>query len=203
MSSAAPLSCVITNGGPLILLPRQLVEAWRGVLPPLGVTVPEGWEWGDGGVVCDYDRAGTPPDDVVRLGDSHGTWTVAVAGSTALVLEGEVGTTAVAWKGGLVVIRDAQVETEDGALAILAAVDDGEWHASSMSLDLTHGGLSMFDAAYAGVERHDADGGLLEAELAPDTYRVLFAARCDRVTLVRLVRVGQEGGGAGARVTIT
>jgi len=53
VSHAAPLSCVITNGGQLFLLPRQPVDDWRGVLPPLGVTVPDGWEWGDGGVVCD------------------------------------------------------------------------------------------------------------------------------------------------------
>jgi hypothetical protein len=194
---------VITNGGPLVVLPRELVSVWRGTLPPLGVAVPEGWEWGSGDIVCDYDRACTPAGDSLCPGDAYDTWSVPVSDGAALVLDGEVGTTAIPWKGGLVVLRDAHVETEAEAAALVLAVDEGAWTPSPWVLDLSHGGLSMFDAAYAGSERESADGGLLEAELAPNTYRVLIAAPRDRLTLIRLLCVRDGERGPPARVTIT
>jgi len=64
-------------------------------------------------------------------------------------------------------------------------------------------GLNIFDAVYLGIERQDVDGGLLEVELVPDHYRVIFAAPRDRLTLIRLAGVREGGERPRARVTIT
>ena len=75
-------------------------------------------------------------------------------------------------------------------------------------LELALGGLSVFDAAYAGFERAGADGGLLEAELRPGRYDVAFAnpniPSGDRVTLIRLLAPDTQAGWHGRTgVTIT
>lgn len=68
------LPCVITTGGPLIALPRELLSSWRDALPA------------DGGAVlgCDYDRACDEPSDAVTIGDSFGTWAVDVGDGLGL-----------------------------------------------------------------------------------------------------------------------
>jgi hypothetical protein len=202
MASSSPLGWVITNGGPLIGLPAEIVDMWRGTDPPLGAVVPEGSTWGDGVVVCDYDRACDPPADAVTVGDSHSTWLVAVGARLALVLDGEVATTAIAAPGGIVLLRDASVDTVEDAEALLASVGEPAWHASPLSISLDDGRLSIFDAAYPGVDRGHADGGVLEAALLPGTYHLSFASPRDRMTLIRLTADPARPGSPAARVVI-
>ena len=107
-----PLACVVTNGGPLIALPRGAAAAWRGTSPPLDAEVPPGWTWGDGIVCCDYDRACDPPERSFEIDDSFSTWPIAVGDSVALVLDGEIGTTAVQRRFGVVIVRDCGLMSE-------------------------------------------------------------------------------------------
>jgi hypothetical protein len=192
---ADPLGCVITNGGPLIAVPIEHVAAWRGVSPPLGATVPEGWTWESGGVVCDYDRACTWPEEAISSDDGAATWDLPVGAGRALVLDGEVQTSAVPAEDGVVLVRNAGLATRAEVLALVAGV--AEWRPSPFSLDLAQGRLCVFDAAYAGAERADAEGGVLEADLVPGRYRVMIAWPAEPagacVTLVRLTGPKQPG----------
>lgn len=189
-----PLACVVTNGGPLIAIPGELLGAWRGVLPPDGAVVPTGWTWGDGGIVCDYDRACDPPTDPASVGDSYGTWTVQVGQREALVLEGECPTTALRWDDGLVIVRDVGLATYGDVLAMIAEVPESGWLQTAFALELEGGSVFIFDSAYGGLESDDADGGVLEATLASGTYRVHVAVprAGERTTLVRLVGLPQS-----------
>lgn len=194
-----PLPCIVTNGGPLIVLPRELLHAWQGVLPPPGTATPPGWTWGDGGIVCDYDRACDPPDEAIAVEDSFQAWTVSVGERRALVLDGECSTTALRWDDGLVVVRDVELSSEAEALAMIAKVAESEWVDTGFELELASGGLSIFDSAYAGAEREEADGGVLETELLAGSYRVYMAYPRQedggRTTLVRLLGTRQPGRG--------
>jgi hypothetical protein len=121
--SMTELEWVISNGGPILAIPCELAVHWRGTSPPMGVEVPAGWTWGDGGVVCDYDRACDDMEDSVLVGDSASTWSVPVAGGRALVMDGEMSTAAVAWEDGLVLLRYADVTTVDEGAAIAAEIE--------------------------------------------------------------------------------
>jgi hypothetical protein len=177
-------SCVITNGGPLIVLPSELVDAWHGTNPS------------PSGDVSDYDRACEPPEDAVCVDDSHSTWLVRVGASAALVLDSECSTTAFAWDDGLVFARDIGLSDEEHLLALIAEVPDHDWAPTPFALALPAGKIYVFDSAYAGCERDEADGGILEADLVPGTYRVrvAFPRNGDggRTTLVRLVGAPQR-----------
>jgi len=199
MLAMTALECVVSQGGPLLAVPSELAGHWRGVLPPVGAAVPEGWAWGDGGVVCDYDRACDDMDDAVTVGDLVRTWSVPVGGGggRALVLDGELGTTAVPWEDGVVLLRDAPVETEAEAREIVAAVEPTAWRPSSHELDLSEGRLFVFDSAAEGAASAagiDAEGGVLDLALKPGRYRAHYAAPGHpsgaRLTLIRLTREG-------------
>ncbi len=172
---------VISNGGPLIAIPRDLVDSWQGALPEGAVRD------------CDYERACDPPDERVTISDSYSTWMVSVGGGSALVLDGECSTTALRWDDGLVVIRDFGPAGQTDVVAMIAAVTPDQWVPTSFTVDLKSGGLFIFDSAYAGQEREQADGGVLEAAVVPGAYRVWVARPLkDRTTLVRLVGASQR-----------
>jgi hypothetical protein len=195
MAAMTSLEWVVSNGGPILVIPKELASRWRGDQPPPGVAVPLGWTWGDGGVVCDYDRACDDLDDAVRPGDGFSAWSIPVDGGRALVLEGETATTAVPWADWIVLLRDAPIDSEAQARELLAAVPPGDWVPSSHELEVVDGCLFVFDAAYPGAPAADAieaDGGVLHVALAPGRYHVSYAAPAHpsgaRVTLARLGR---------------
>jgi len=194
------LPCVVTNGGPLIALPRELVEVWRGILPPLGADVPPGWEWGDASIVCDYDRACVPPSSSFGIEDSYEAWPVSVGEGVALVLDEECSTTALRWEEGLVLVRDPGLASEADLIRDVGAVQEGSWVDTEFDLRVAGGAIVVFDAAFAGVESDLVDGGVMEAELVPGCYRILLAYPVEsrRTTLLRLVgprqlRTGRAG----------
>jgi len=159
--------------------------------------VPPGWTWGQGGVVCDYDRACDNMDDAVTVGDFVRSWTVPVAHGRALVLEGELSTSAVPFEDGIFLLRDAPIQTEAQAREILSAVDPSAWIASPHALDLREGRLFVFDSAWEGAPTADqieAEGGVLDIQLKPGRYGVSYAAPAHpsgaRLTLIRLSPVG-------------
>lgn len=173
-----PIECVVSGGGPILVVPSELAGHWRGTLPPLGAAVPPGWTWGSGGVVCDYDRACDDVEDSVEVGDSS-AWTVPVADGRALVLDGEASTAAVHWQDGVVIVRVPPFETEEETRDALARMEPSAWTESPHTLDLREGRLFVFDSAYEGAPSSaaiGADGGVLDVSLTPGRYRVSYAA---------------------------
>jgi hypothetical protein len=182
------ITCVVTNGGPLIALPGEVLDVWQGTSPPLGVAVPPGWEWGDGGIVCDYDRACDPPADSVTVDDSYSTWMISVGGGHGLVLDSECSTAALHREDGLVIVRDLGLMKEAEVLGLIDSVPDDRWLRTSFTIDVRSGSLFVFDSAYPGRERELADGGVLEAKLTPGAYAIAIAVPQNRgrTTFVRL-----------------
>ncbi len=188
---------MVTGGGPLILLPRETVDLWRGTEPPLDIVAPSGWTWGDGGIVCDYDRACDWPDRSFSIDDSHATWPVALGHREGLVLDGECSTTAVRWDDGLIVVRDLNLVSEADLLAMLEKLGEADWVDTGYDL-IVERGLTIFDAAYPGKQRASADGGVIEVDLPPAEYRLKLTYPPDtrRTTMLRLV--GPSGGKRGS-----
>lgn len=173
------LAWASSGGGPLLAIDGALAAAWRGVRPPVGARVPEGWSWGDGGIRCDYDRACDDMDDVVTTGDLVHTWSVPVADGRALVLDGETATTAMPWDGGVLLARNVPVALGADDLAAMArAIPSDAWAVSSHVIPIASGRLFVFDSAATGdadPEAMDADG-VVVVETAPGRYRARFAA---------------------------
>lgn len=188
---------MITGGGPLILLPRETVDLWRGTDPPSDIVDPSGWTWGDGGIVCDYDRACNWPDRAFSIEDSHAAWPIDVGHRPGLVLDGKCSTTAVRWDDGLIVVRDLNLVSEADLLAMLQKLGEADWVDTGYDLFVERG-LTIFDAAYPGTQRESADGGVLEVDLPPAEYRLKLAYPPDsrRMTMLRLI--GPSGGSRGS-----
>lgn len=192
-TSMKHIECVVSGGGPIIAIPSELAQHWRGTLPPLGVAVPPGWTWGQGGIICDYDRACDDLHDAIEIGDSS-AWTVPVADGRALVLDGEASTAAVLWDDGVVLARVPPFESDEEALEALANVTPQIWRASPHSLRLREGRLFVFDSAWEGASTSSAigaEGGVLDITLRAGRYCVAYAAQpypTDRGTypLIRL-----------------
>ena len=69
------LQTTCSGGGPIIAIPAEFAASWRGILPPVGVLVPDGWEWGvSAEITCDYDRACFEIQDFANNGDSGFGW---------------------------------------------------------------------------------------------------------------------------------
>lgn len=173
------IECVVSGGGPIIAIPSELAQRWRGTLPPLGVTVPPGWTWGQGGILCDYDRACDDLHDVIEVGDSS-AWTVPIADGRALVLDGETSTAAVPWEDGVVLVRAPPFETEEEAREVLASITPQIWRASPHRLTLREGRLFVFDSAWEGASTSSAigaEGGVLDIRIEPGRYGVTYAAQ--------------------------
>ncbi|WP_186319393.1 Imm21 family immunity protein [Streptomyces sp. SAJ15] len=173
-----------TNGGPIIVVPAETAEHWRGTLPPVGARVPEGWTWGTpGGPECDYDRACYPP--VSEWTPIGGFGWVDVQGRPTLVLDGEQPTWFAADAEGGLLVRDAGDESGDGLENVPA---DGWRSIGEDVVSLTDGRLYMFDSAFPGAadpERIRADDGVGVIELGPGRWRVEFATDAHQNDYVR------------------
>ncbi|MFD7630755.1 Imm21 family immunity protein [Streptomyces sp. NPDC059851] len=173
-----------SGGGPIIVVPAETTEHWRGTLPPVGVQVPEGWTWGAaGGPECDYDRACDPP--VSETTPFGGFGWVDVQGRPALVLDGETVTWFEADCEGGTLVRSSIDETEDDPKRI----SESNWRSIGVDvISLADGRLYMFDSAYPGAadpERIDADSGVGVIELGPGRWKVDFATNANEIDFVR------------------
>ncbi|MFO0614241.1 MAG: Imm21 family immunity protein [Polyangiaceae bacterium] len=173
-----PIECVVSGGGPILVIPSDLSPLWRGTSPPVGAAVPPGWTWGTGGVVCDYDRACDDVEDPFDVGATV-AGTLPVGSGRALVLDGELSTAALPWGDGVMIVRTPPFDTEEAARAALATVDPAAFSTSAHVLETSGGRLFVFDSAYEGAAAAadiGADGGVLDVPLAPGRYRVDHAA---------------------------
>ncbi|MGG8407160.1 hypothetical protein ACM614_11310 [Streptomyces sp. 12297] len=180
-----------SGGGPVVVVPAEAAEHWRGTLPPVGVAVPEGWTWGDpDGPECDYDRACNPP---VSEGTPYGGfgW-VEVQGRPVLILDGETLTWFAADQKGGVLVRCPIDEADDDPEKIPASA----WHSVGAGvIRLTDGRLYMFDSAYGGAADPGgirAHGGVGVIELGPGCWRVDFATNAGEVDFVRFRPASSE-----------
>ena len=186
-----PETC--SGGGPVIALPLEIAALWRGIDPPDGADVPEGWSWGDGGDVrCDYDRACEDGRDAIATEYGGLAW-LPVGDGTALVLDGELMTAILSTDDGAVILRnyeEGELEA-DAARRYLELVAEGDWKPLPRDIELRDGHLVVFDSAYAGASDPDdiaADDGVAVAAVEPGTYAVQVATVDGAVDLIRLRR---------------
>ena len=163
-----------SGGGPLIVLPAEVAEHWRGTWPPPGAAVPEAWSWGDpGGPVCDYDRA-----CAVRgcLG------MVAVGPGFGLVLGDEpLATTFLPTPEGGVFARWSGADEGTDPRHLLDSPPAPRWKATRHRLEVGPGGIIVIDSAYPGDRTpgwrppYPAETNRLVLPLGPATYRVRYS----------------------------
>ncbi|MFF8512866.1 Imm21 family immunity protein [Streptomyces sp. NPDC015492] len=178
----------LSGGGPVIVIPAEVAEHWRGTLPPVGAEVPAGWTWGNAdGPECDYDRACAPASHEPTPYGGFG-W-VDVHNTPALILNGEILTRFDADAEGGVLVRCSIDEADDDPGRIPAA----DWRSVGADvIALTDGRLYMFDSAAAGAtdpNRITADDGVGIITLSPGSWQVEFATNGDETDFIRFRRI--------------
>ena len=130
-------------GGPLIVLPAEIAHHWRGIEPPPGATIPDGWSWGDpDGPICDYDRACAVDDylGVVQVDPGFG-----------LVLGDEpLRTTFLPTPDGGIFARWYYSEEGNDTQRSVASTPSSLWEITSHQLRVGRGGLILLDSALQG-----------------------------------------------------
>jgi hypothetical protein len=167
--------CTTSEGGPVILVPAEYANLWRGTLPPLGSSVPNGWTWGkSGGPECDYDRACQPIGFTQT--EYGGFGYVYVSGKPAIVLDMELDTHWIESGNdqGIVARNISSNGVFDEGI-----LDGLQWKEFVLrEIELKDGRLFMFDSAYegnsdpSGIRAHD---GVVVAKLTPGTYNIYYA----------------------------
>jgi len=167
-----------SNGGPLIALPAEVAEKWRGTDAPEGVAVPPGWEWGgndDDPIRTDYDRA------CGKLRARHqssygGIGLLKVGDGDALVFLCPTDTTFLPLADGGVFLRNVPFASASAAKKALETAP--KWKKTRIEIALRDGRIFLFDAAYpyrsqakAKAERGRPAG--VTATVKPGRYRVL------------------------------
>ncbi len=186
-----PTTC--SGGGPVILLPIELVAEWRGTEPPVGATVPDGWQWGSGGIECDYDRACSSKSlldhDTTPYG---GVGWLRVGAGAALIFDCELSTSWLAdAAGGFVIRNGGRNLTEQDARLIVKQTEGAAWRELTVDFKLAGGAVAMFDSAFAGEADPEAiatSDGVAIGQIAPGSYRVAVATTVDEVDVIRLQR---------------
>ena len=183
------LQWVQSNGGPLLVLPRALLEGWEGTEEPeryRGVEARS--RWNPEGPATDYDRA----CDVTDL-----VGTVPVGSGEGLVLGDEpLATTwwpSEAVQGGLLV-RWEYAEADAMVRRWISAVPAHLAWAPGVRFRFDEGPLVLFDSAEPGL---DPLGVRLEITLEAGTYEVQTTRwRPDASTSLLLHRLTSRGAAA-------
>jgi hypothetical protein len=171
-------------GGPLILLPEQLVESWSGLDPPVGGRVVESeGRWDPSGPATDYDRACDVDEAIANIDVGEGR---------GVVIGGEPAATAFlpTPTGGLLV-RWVRAESEQEILHHLEG-RSFETESDAVAMIEAHPGpLALFDAACPGGEIEDDK---LVVDLHPGQYIVTaIGFEPDEQTSLMLVQLERVG----------
>jgi hypothetical protein len=148
---------VVSAGGPLVVIPRELARSWRGI------------ERRPGDAVTDYDRACAVDDylGVLEVGPGHGLVLGDEPMQTAFIPSAEGG----------VLVRWGCAASEDAVLRAVGAVEESSWSPTVHRLPVGTDGAIMFDSAYPGGDvpaalRQGEHPAALAVPLAAGSYRV-------------------------------
>jgi hypothetical protein len=187
------LRWIQSNGGPLLLVPGEIVLSWEGIAPPAdGRHIEAQFRWhGQDSPATDYDRACDVKEYVglLSIGTGHG-----------LVLGDEPHSTA--WQASAtsgesdddtcgVLIRWVYANSEAEVMEALKHVPETAWRADGLLLSVCRELLYLLDAAYAGRELkgdnhvtiHLPPGrySIATAEYEPDSQMSLLLHRLTRM----------------------
>ena len=133
-----------SNGGPLLLLPLDLLGNWGGIEPPKRRVVKAEFRWNPDGPATDYDRA---CDVKGYLGN------IDVGAGHALVLGDEpMPTTFLPAPTGGVLVRWVHAETEKELLTAIQALESFPNAEDTGFLQWPEGPLVLFDSACPGTK---------------------------------------------------
>jgi len=184
------LKWIESAGGPLILLPEELLPSWQGINPPSdGRAIEARFRWDPGRPATDYDRA----VDVEAL-----IGVIAVGTGEGLVLWGEPLRTS--WwpypqhpdEIGLL-IRWVCAESENNALQALSIAPMSAFGKPDVSFFAGSGNLLLFDAATPGDRLLVNENEHLKILLHPGRYASRTAQQdhgTTRLILHRLQLIG-------------
>lgn len=183
-SMAIRLQWFTGSGGPLLLLPEDLLDGWSGIDPPIdGRVVQVERRWDPDHPATDYDRACEVDTAIANL---------PVGSGRGIVLAGEPQSTAVVprpW--GVVLVRCDATPSEDVVLRWVEALESGEATGTPATIEAHPGPLWLFDAACPGPE---VEQDRLVLDVHPgrylaDSHEIVTDGE-DRAVLIRLERVG-------------
>jgi hypothetical protein len=157
-----------TDGGPLVLLPREVADAWGGTSPDgSGTTEPS----------SAYDRACAASD--------AGQGNVVVAGTCALVLRAEAVEVASLADGRWVLVALGTALQVEEALSVPQA-----WESTGLALEFGESGALLLDAAQSVESARTVEGASVELAMAPGRYDVsaLSDGQCEAWLLAPSVK---------------
>ena len=157
--AADELRWISSSGGPLLLLPQDLIECWSGIDTPYdGRKATARAQWSPEGPATDYDRACDIDQALANIdvGDGRG-----------IVLGGTYATAVWPAESGCVLVRWVEAENEAQILPHLANLPQDEGDGDIALIDVRPGPLVLFDAACPGPEVEDDK---LEIRLHPGQY---------------------------------
>lgn len=171
-------------GGPVVVLPAEVAPHWLGLSD-------------DTFYKLFLDRCSK-----VRRTEYGGFATMELAGSLALIFDGEIHTSWLQEPEGGTFIREGCTHTPAAARALVASVSADAWKRFA-TLDLTDGRLIALDSALAAGDlgAADASNGIIEARLAPGRYLVELAA-LGGTDFARLRSAGPEKAAAPKRAPV-
>lgn len=178
-----------SGGGPIIALSAETAHLWRGTLPPVGVEVPEDWEWGDDDdIICDYDRACDDLKDTVSFGNLSLGWLPVGEDSMALSFQVGDATFVPEATGGIIVTDFFE---EEPLSDLINAISPNVWKLYPQTITLKDGRMFLFDSAFEGYknpEDIEADGDVAVAQLSPGTYKIFYYQSDEYTGFIRLVK---------------
>jgi hypothetical protein len=182
--SGETLSWFSSSGGPLILLPEQLLRHWSGVDPPCdGRVVRVRRRWDPTGPATDYDRACDVEESIANIDVGTGR---------GIIITGEpAATTFLPRERGGLIVRWVQGESERELLRHLENRAFETESDRSATIEAHPGPLVLFDAACPGCEIEE---DRLVVDVHPGQYvaTAILVEPDERTSLV-VIRLEREG----------
>lgn len=157
-----------SNGGPLILLPENLLEYWEGANPPTGGRQVEAkFRWDPHGPATDYDKACDISNDLGLL---------EVGSGQALILGGEPMSTT--WWNKFtvntvgVLVRWRFAEDENSIIRYLSKLTNMSFPKPEVFIEVSSFPLILFDSAFSGAEQSSLENNKIKISLPEGVYGI-------------------------------
>ena len=171
-----------SGGGPIIVLPAEIAHLWRRTLPSVGVEVPEGWQWLNGDIICDYDDI----NDLIYFGFDFFGWLPVEDGKALVLFTDEQDITFVPETRGGVIVENFS-ET-DAVEELIKTVPSTAWRLYPQTINLIDGRLFLFDSAYQGCQNPEeimAVDDVVVAQLSPGSYNIFYYYNAEHNVFIR------------------